>query len=91
MKRYATDTWNILDWSFIMVYTIGMLLRVCEGPGFQISSKCLLVAAFMFLCIRILNLCCMTQFLGPNLVIIKRMVCIFVHSDIVLNESNVYS
>lgn len=89
MKHYATDKWNILDWLFIMVYTIGMVLRICEGTGFRISSKCLLVMAFMFLCIRMLNLCCMTEFLGPKLVIIKRMVCRLIFSDIAINEFTV--
>lgn len=67
--------WNVSDWLFIMGYATGMILRAGEGIGFQTASKCLLVVAFMLLCIRILNLCCMTEFLGPKLVIIKKMVC----------------
>ncbi|VDH96910.1 Hypothetical predicted protein [Mytilus galloprovincialis] len=74
IKRYTTDMWNVSDWLFIMGYATGMILRAGEGIGFQTASKCLLVVAFMLLCIRILNLCCMTEFLGPKLVIIKKMI-----------------
>ncbi|CAC5385200.1 TRPM2 [Mytilus coruscus] len=74
LKNYAKDWWNILDWLFVVGYTSGMLVRAGEGSGFQGTSKCLLLAAFMLLCIRTLNLCCMTEFLGPKLVIIRKMI-----------------
>lgn len=64
-----------MDWTLIVVYATGMLLKFHEGSGFQTTSKILLVAEFMALCTRILHLCCMTEFLGPKLVVIRKMVC----------------
>ncbi|CAG2190876.1 TRPM2 [Mytilus edulis] len=74
LKSYASDWWNTLDWLFNISYTLGMLLRAGYGSGFQNTSKCLLLLAFMILCIRILNICCMTEFLGPKLIIIRKMI-----------------
>ncbi|XP_071146987.1 transient receptor potential cation channel subfamily M member 2-like [Mytilus edulis] len=73
-KNYASDWWNILDWLFIVGYTSGMLVRAGTESGFKNASKCLLLLTFMLLCIRVLNLCCMTEFLGPKLVIIRKMI-----------------
>ncbi|CAG2218205.1 TRPM2 [Mytilus edulis] len=72
--KFVIDWWDILDWTLITVYAIGMLLKFQEGSGFQTTSKILLVAEFMALCTRILHLCCMTEFLGPKLVVIRKMV-----------------
>lgn len=58
-----------------------MLLRAGEGSACLTTSKCLLVAVFMLLCIRLMNICCMTQFLGPKLVIIRKMVRQILLSD----------
>ncbi|XP_052082917.1 uncharacterized protein LOC127720378 [Mytilus californianus] len=74
LKSYASDWWNTLDWLFNIAYMLGMLLRAGEGSGFRNTSKCLLLLAFMILCVRILNICCMTEFLGPKLVIIRKMI-----------------
>ncbi|CAC5385236.1 MIB [Mytilus coruscus] len=74
LKSYASDWWNTLDWLFNIAYTLGMILRTGEGSGFRNTSKCLLLLAFMILCVRILNICCMTEFLGPKLVIIRKMI-----------------
>ncbi|CAG2256782.1 TRPM2 [Mytilus edulis] len=73
LKSYAKDWWNTLDWLFNISYTLGMLLRAGNDSGFQNTSKCLLLLAFMILCVRILNICCMTEFLGPKLIIIRKM------------------
>ncbi|XP_063404322.1 transient receptor potential cation channel subfamily M member 2-like [Mytilus trossulus] len=72
--KFVIDWWDILDWTLIVVYATGMLLKFHEGSGFQTTSKVLLVAEFMALCTRILHLCCMTEFLGPKLVVIRKMV-----------------
>ncbi|VDI52823.1 Hypothetical predicted protein, partial [Mytilus galloprovincialis] len=74
LKSYAKDWWNTLDWLFNISYTLGMLLRAGNDSGFQNTSKCLLLLAFMILCVRILNICCMTEFLGPKLIIIRKMI-----------------
>ncbi|XP_063408792.1 transient receptor potential cation channel subfamily M member 2-like [Mytilus trossulus] len=74
LKSYASDWWNTLDWLFNISYTLGMLLRAGGGSGFLNTSKCLLLLAFMILCVRILNICCMTEFLGPKLIIIRKMI-----------------
>ncbi|XP_052082915.1 uncharacterized protein LOC127720376 isoform X2 [Mytilus californianus] len=72
-KSYASDCWNLLDWLSIIVYASGMLLKLCQGPRCRDASKVLLVAAFIFLSIRILNLFCMSAMLGPKLVMIRKM------------------
>ncbi|CAC5385227.1 TRPM2 [Mytilus coruscus] len=74
LKSYASDWWNTLHWLFNISYTLGMILRAGAGSGFQNTSKCLLLLAFTILCVRILNICCMTEFLGPKLVIIRKMI-----------------
>lgn len=76
-KSYAQYKWNFVDWLLIILYTSGMLLKAVKGSSSQMASKVLLVAALMAICTRILNLCFMTEFLGPKLVIIQRMVCKF--------------
>ncbi|CAC5361695.1 TRPM3 [Mytilus coruscus] len=72
-KSYASDWWNRLDWLSMIVYSSGMLLKLWQGPQFRDASKVLLVAAFILLSIRILNLCCMSAILGPKLVMIREM------------------
>ncbi|XP_071146988.1 uncharacterized protein [Mytilus edulis] len=72
-KIYITSWWNILDWMSILVYTCGMLLKLGEGSNFQNASKVCLIAAFILLCIRILNLFCISSILGPKLVMIQQM------------------
>lgn len=74
-KSYASDWWNRLDWLSMAVYTCGMLLKLGEGSHVRNASKILLVAAFILLSIRIINLCCMSSILGPKLVMIRKMVC----------------
>lgn len=82
-KSYTSDWYNRIDWMVIIGYTFGMILRSGEGSSFRITSKCLLLIAFMLLCIRVLIFCCMTSFLGPKLVIIQKLVCII----IIINKS----
>ncbi|XP_071147662.1 uncharacterized protein [Mytilus edulis] len=72
-KSYASDWWNRLDWLSMIVYASGMLLKLWQGFQFRNASKILLVAAFILLSIRILNLCCMSAILGPKLVMIRKM------------------
>ncbi|CAG2254562.1 TRPM3 [Mytilus edulis] len=72
-KSYASDCWNQLDWLSMIVYASGMLMKLCQGPQCRDASKVLLVAAFIFLSIRILNLFCMSAMLGPKLVMIRKM------------------
>ncbi|VDI57294.1 Hypothetical predicted protein [Mytilus galloprovincialis] len=73
-KSYQRDWYNRFDWMVIIGYTFGMILRNGEGSSFRITSKCLLLIAFMLLCVRVLKFCCMTSFLGPKLVIIQKMI-----------------
>ncbi|XP_052082909.1 uncharacterized protein LOC127720374 [Mytilus californianus] len=72
-RMYTSDWWNRLDWLSMVVYMSGMLLKLDGESHFQNASKVLLVAAFILLSIRILNLCCMSSILGPKLVMIRRM------------------
>ncbi|XP_052083007.1 transient receptor potential cation channel subfamily M member-like 2 isoform X1 [Mytilus californianus] len=72
-KSYANDWWNRLDWLSILVYTLGMCLKFGERRIQQDASKVSLVVAFILLCIRILNLFCMSEILGPKLVMIRKM------------------
>lgn len=81
-KSYASDWWNRLDWLSIIVYASGMLLKLWQGYQFRNASKILLVAAFILLSIRILNLCCMSAILGPKLVMIRKMVCFTIYNGI---------
>lgn len=74
----------------ITVYAIGMLLKFQEGSGFQTTSKILLVAEFMALCTRILHLCCMTEFLGPKLVVIRKMVRSSISNTILYNRHVIF-
>lgn len=72
-KCYVADWWNRLDWISILVYATGMLLKIGERQNQQETSKVFLVVAFMLLCIRILHLFCMSEILGPKLVMIRKM------------------
>ncbi|XP_063408848.1 transient receptor potential cation channel subfamily M member 2-like [Mytilus trossulus] len=72
-KSYISDWWNRLDWCSIFIYTVGMCLKLGENQIYQDASKVLLVVAFILLCIRILNLFCMSEILGPKLVMIRKM------------------
>ncbi|XP_071147009.1 transient receptor potential cation channel subfamily M member 1-like [Mytilus edulis] len=72
-KSYASDCWNQLDWLSMIVYAFGMFMKSCQGPRCRDVSKVLLVTAFIFLSIRILNLFCMSAMLGPKLVMIRKM------------------
>lgn len=53
-----------------------MCLKFGDKRIYQDASKVSLVIAFILLCIRILNLFCMSEILGPKLVMIRKMVCI---------------
>ncbi|XP_052097396.1 transient receptor potential cation channel subfamily M member 2-like isoform X1 [Mytilus californianus] len=74
IKPYFRDWWNIADCILIIGYTSGMLLRAVEGSFFRTTSKCLLVAIFMLICIRLLSLYYINEFLGPKLIIIRMMI-----------------
>ncbi|XP_061186810.1 transient receptor potential cation channel subfamily M member 2-like [Saccostrea echinata] len=70
---YIRDPWNILDWLSMITFTCGMLLKLGNGLHYYNASKILLVLAFIILSIRVFNLFCISELLGPKLVIIRKM------------------
>ncbi|XP_055999756.1 transient receptor potential cation channel subfamily M member 2-like [Ostrea edulis] len=72
-RIYIRDPWNILDWLSMITYTCGMLLKSGSGLNYFNASKIFLVLAFILLSIRVLNLFCISELLGPKLVIIQKM------------------
>ncbi|XP_062575810.1 transient-receptor-potential-like protein [Saccostrea cucullata] len=72
-KEYIKSPWNILDWLSMTMFACGMLLKFGNGLNYYNASKILLVLAFIFLSIRVFNLFCISELLGPKLVIIQKM------------------
>ncbi|XP_062589580.1 transient receptor potential cation channel subfamily M member 5-like, partial [Saccostrea cucullata] len=70
---YIKDPWNILDWLSMLTFTCGMLLKLGNELHYYNASKILLVLAFIILSIRVFNLFCISELLGPTLVIIRKM------------------
>ncbi|XP_048739893.2 uncharacterized protein LOC125648693 isoform X2 [Ostrea edulis] len=72
-RMYVQDPWNTLDWLSIITFTCGMLLKTGSGLNYFNASKIFLVLAFILLSIRVLHLFCISELLGPKLVIIQKM------------------
>ncbi|XP_063448005.1 uncharacterized protein LOC134727554 [Mytilus trossulus] len=72
-KRYMCNVWNLLDWTVMLVYAIGMFLKLGKDVTYEDSTKILLVLTFILLSIRILNMFSISEYLGPKLVIIQKM------------------
>ncbi|XP_071179857.1 uncharacterized protein [Mytilus edulis] len=68
-KRYICNVWNLLDWAVMVVYASGMSLIFSN----IVWSNILLVLTFILLSIRIINMFSISEYLGPKLVIIKKM------------------
>lgn len=73
---YLTNWWNLLDWTLMYAYTFAMGLKFGDDQKYQDASKILLIVTFILLGIRILNMFSMSEFLGPKLVMIQKMVSI---------------
>ncbi|XP_071179495.1 uncharacterized protein [Mytilus edulis] len=72
-ENYANDWWNRLDWVLMITFTCGMLLKFGENSISNDAGKIFLVVTFILLCIRILNMFSMSEFVGPKLIIIQKM------------------
>ncbi|XP_062612931.1 transient receptor potential cation channel subfamily M member 5-like [Saccostrea cucullata] len=57
----------------MVVYTVGMLLKLGDEKGFRDASKMVLVLTFILLCIRSLNTLMISEIVGTKLIMIKRM------------------
>ncbi|XP_061170919.1 uncharacterized protein LOC133180400 [Saccostrea echinata] len=72
-KTYITDWTNYLEWSIMVFYLCGMLVKCGNGDTYRIAEKCLLVLSFILMCIRFLNLLIISEIIGAKLVIIRKM------------------
>ncbi|XP_062599328.1 transient receptor potential cation channel subfamily M member-like 2 [Saccostrea cucullata] len=71
--QYLTDKWNVLDWLCIVLYLCGMIVKLGETDDYLNASKVLLVATYILFCVRILHMFCVSELLGPKLVMIQKM------------------
>ncbi|XP_052090013.1 transient receptor potential cation channel subfamily M member-like 2 [Mytilus californianus] len=72
-KKYRSDCWNKLDWILILGFTTAVLLKFGADKYCLAASQILLVLIFIFLCIRVLNMFSWSEFVGPKLVMIRKM------------------
>ncbi|XP_063407910.1 uncharacterized protein LOC134691350 isoform X2 [Mytilus trossulus] len=72
-KKYISDCWNILDWILILGFTIAFLLKSGANKNCLAASQILLVLIFILFCVRILNMFSWSAFVGPKLVMIRKM------------------
>lgn len=74
--------WNLLDWALMFTYASGMSLKLFGVNVISLDApKVLLVITFILLSIRTLHMFSISEFLGPKLVIIRKMVRIIKHCD----------
>ena len=82
ISSYIRDVWNILDMTAIVLFLIGLIVRLI--PHEQ-CADCLGHARVMFaLCLmsfylRTLHICSIHKVLGPKLVMIREMVRAFIY------------
>ncbi|CAC5386136.1 unnamed protein product [Mytilus coruscus] len=72
-ENYANDWWNRLDWVLMITFTCGMVLKFGKNSVSNDAGKIFLVVTFILLCIRILNMFSISEFVGPKLIIIQKM------------------
>ncbi|XP_030283130.1 transient receptor potential cation channel subfamily M member 2 isoform X2 [Sparus aurata] len=70
-KMYINDLWNILDVLSIILFIIGLALRLTTVLFY--AGKVLLCIDFVVFCLRLMAIFTISKTLGPKIIIVKRM------------------
>ncbi|XP_062287944.1 transient receptor potential cation channel subfamily M member 2 isoform X1 [Scomber scombrus] len=69
---YIKDMWNILDAMSIILFIIGLAFRLTTELFY--AGKVLLCIDFVIFCLRLMAIFTISRTLGPNIIIVRRMV-----------------
>ena len=72
LSVHLSEVWNILDILAILIFTFGMVLRFV--PGYLYHGRVFFCIDIIFWYIRILDLFCVSKYLGPYVMMIGKMV-----------------
>ncbi|XP_034549855.1 transient receptor potential cation channel subfamily M member 2 isoform X2 [Notolabrus celidotus] len=70
-RMYINDVWNILDVLSILLFIIGLVMRL-STPLFY-AGKVILCVDFVVFCLRLMAIFTISRTLGPKIIIVKRM------------------
>ena len=88
VTSYLHDTWNILDIATILLFVLGMILRLAPGPSSELLNAARVVLSINIITFfsRILHIFSISKQLGPKLSMIYQMVKIILHFNIVFHS-----
>ena len=90
---YYKSMWNFLDLAFILVFYSGLVVRSISDSDPHVvdenhmASTLIFIASFAMMCIRILNLFCISELIGPYLVVINGMVGTIMHKFLFVKKT----
>ncbi|XP_029385890.1 transient receptor potential cation channel subfamily M member 2 [Echeneis naucrates] len=70
-RMYINDLWNILDVLSILLFLIGLALRLTSGLFYV--GKIILCIDFVVFCLRLMAIFTISRTLGPKIIIVRRM------------------
>lgn len=70
-RRYINDIWNILDLLSMILFVIGLALRLTVRLFY--AGKVTLCIDFVVFCLRLMSIFTISRTLGPKIIIVRRM------------------
>ncbi|XP_030642539.1 transient receptor potential cation channel subfamily M member 2-like [Chanos chanos] len=72
-RMYISDIWNILDVLSILLFIIGLALRLQPSHSLFYAGKVILCIDFIIFALRLMAIFTVSRTLGPNIIIVRRM------------------
>ncbi|XP_030642340.1 transient receptor potential cation channel subfamily M member 2-like [Chanos chanos] len=72
-RMYISDIWNILDVLSILLFIIGLALRLQPNHSLFYAGKVILCIDFIIFALRLMAVFTVSRTLGPNIIIVRRM------------------
>ena len=74
LKNYICDIWNVIDMITIILFIVGLTVKICGCLNCLDISRIILTVNLITFYLRILHIFSLHKKLGPKLVMIAKMV-----------------